>query len=102
MNTLNLIEMEKQKRALMLIDKFEREKDIDILYDQMIAFYNSFKIQNYDIAKEVKEDTEQRELSYSIPINEIESIRVDSVMDDIRLIPTTKTIKLFKHLILWK
>ena len=82
--------------------KFESNKDIDILYDQMIAFYNSFKIQNYDIANEVKEDTEKRELSYSIPINELESIRVNSVMNTIRLIPTIKTKKLFKHLILWK
>lgn len=82
--------------------KFESNKDIDILYDQMIAFYNSFKIQNYDIANEVKEDTEKRELSYSIPINELESIRVNSVMNSIRLIPTIKTRKLFKHLILWK
>lgn len=52
MNTLNLIEMEKQKRALMLIGKFKREKDmsekVKLLVD-MMTYYDVTNVRDFQL-----------------------------------------------------
>lgn len=80
--------------------KDNNETDIDKLYHQCIAFYNSFKINNFDLNREIEKDI-TREQSYTIPINQEESIRVQVLLNEIKLIPTRKTKEQFKNLILW-
>ena len=80
--------------------KDNNETDIDKLYHQCIAFYNSFKINNFDLNREIEKDI-TREQSYTIPINQEESIRVQVLLNEIKLIPTRKTKEQFKDLILW-
>ena len=77
-----------------LVNKYD--KDIDSLYGEMISYFNSFKINNLDLVREIEENPI---MAITIPINEQEVIRVDNTYGISKLAVTNKTIKNFKHLL---
>ena len=72
-------------------------EDIDMLFHKMIAYYNSFKINNFELRREV--EANNIENAITIGINQEESVRIISDLDRLELIPTTKTRTIFKYLI---
>lgn len=82
MNSLNLIEMEKQKRALMLIDKFEREKDMSEkvkLLVGMMTYYDETNARDFqlfcmDIL--IDSSTYSRDCKLRDKIIELENIKI--------------------------
>ena len=72
-------------------------EDIDMLFHKMIAYYNSFKINNFELRREV--EANNIENAITIGINQEESIRIISDLNRLELIPTNKTRPIFKYLL---
>lgn len=72
-------------------------EDIDMLFHKMIAYYNSFKIYNFELRREI--EANNIENAITIGINQEESIRIISDLNRLELIPTNKTRTIFKYLL---
>lgn len=72
-------------------------EDIDMLFHKMIAYYNSFKINNFELRREI--EANNIENAITIGINQEESVRIISDLNRLELIPTNKTRTIFKYLI---
>ena len=72
-------------------------EDIDMLFHKMIAYYNSFKINNFELRREI--EANNIENAITIGINQEESVRIISDLDRLELIPTNKTRTIFKYLL---
>lgn len=72
-------------------------EDIDMLFHKMIAYYNSFKINNFELRREI--EANNIENAITIGINQEESIRIISNLNRLELIPTNKTRTIFKYLL---
>ena len=72
-------------------------EDIDMLFHKMIAYYNSFKIYNFELRREV--EANNIENAITIGINQEESVRIISDLNRLELIPTNKTRTIFKYLL---
>lgn len=72
-------------------------EDIDMLFHKMIGFYNSFKINNFELRREIEANNVEN--AVTIGINQEESIRIISDLDRLELIPTNKTRTIFKYLL---
>ena len=72
-------------------------EDIDMLFHKMIAYYNSFKINNFELRREI--EANNIENAITIGINQEESIRIISDLNRLELIPTNKTRTIFKYLL---
>ena len=72
-------------------------EDIDMLFHKMIAYYNSFKINNFELRREI--ETNNVENAVTIGINQEESIRIISDLNRLELVPTNKTRTIFKYLL---
>ena len=72
-------------------------EDIDMLFHKMIAYYNSFKIYNFELRREI--EANNIENARTIGINQEESVRIISDLDRLELIPTNKTRTIFKYLL---
>ena len=72
-------------------------EDIDMLFHKMIGFYNSFKINNFELRREI--EANNIENAIAIGINQEESIRIISDLNRLELVPTNKTRTIFKYLL---
>ena len=72
-------------------------EDIDMLFHKMIGFYNSFKINNFELRREIEANNVENAIT--IGINREESVRIISNLDRLELIPTKKTRTIFKYLL---
>ena len=72
-------------------------EDIDMLFHKMIGFYNSFKINNFELRREI--EANNIENAITIGINQEESVRIISNLNRLELIPTNKTRTIFKYLL---
>ena len=72
-------------------------EDIDMLFHKMIGFYDSFKINNFELRREIEANNVENAIT--IGINQEESIRIISDLDRLELIPTNKTRTIFKYLL---
>ena len=72
-------------------------EDIDMLFHKMIAYYNSFKINNFELRREI--EANNIENAITIGINQEESVRIISDLNRLELIPTNKTRTIFKYLL---
>ena len=72
-------------------------EDIDMLFHKMIAYYNSFKINNFELRQEI--EANNIENAITIGINQEESVRIISDLNRLELIPTNKTRTIFKYLL---
>ena len=72
-------------------------EDIDMLFHKMIGFYNSFKINNFELRREIEANNVENAIT--IGINQEESIRIISNLNRLELIPTNKTRTIFKYLL---
>ena len=72
-------------------------EDIDMLFHKMIGFYNSFKINNFELRREIEANNVEN--AVTIGINQEESIRIISDLNRLELIPTNKTRTIFKYLL---
>ena len=72
-------------------------EDIDMLFHKMIGFYNSFKINNFELRREIEANNVEN--ARTIGINQEESIRIISDLNRLKLIPTNKTRTIFKYLL---
>ena len=72
-------------------------EDIDMLFHKMIAYYNSFKINNFELRREIEANNVENAIT--IGINQEESVRIISDLNRLELIPTNKTRTIFKYLI---
>ena len=72
-------------------------EDIDMLFHKMIGFYNSFKINNFELRREI--EANNIENAITIGINQEESIRIISDLNRLELVPTNKTRTIFKYLL---
>ena len=72
-------------------------EDIDTLFHKMIAYYNSFKINNFELRQEI--EANNIENAITIGINQEESVRIISDLARLELIPTNKTRTIFKYLL---
>ena len=72
-------------------------EDIDMLFHKMIAYYNSFKINNFELRQEI--EANNIENAITIGINQEESIRIISDLNRLELVPTNKTRTIFKYLL---
>ena len=72
-------------------------EDIDMLFHKMIAYYNSFKINNFELRREV--EANNIENAITIGINQEESVRIISDLNRLELVPTNKTRTIFKYLL---
>ena len=72
-------------------------EDIDMLFHKMIGFYDSFKINNFELRREI--ETNNVENAVTIGINQEESIRIISDLNRLELVPTNKTRTIFKYLL---
>ena len=72
-------------------------EDIDMLFHKMIAYYNSFKIYNFELRREI--EANNIENARTIGINQEESVRIISDLNRLELIPTNKTRTIFKYLL---
>ena len=72
-------------------------EDIDMLFHKMIGFYNSFKINNFELRREIEANNVEN--AVTIGINQEESIRIISNLNRLELIPTNKTRTIFKYLL---
>ena len=75
----------------------KKGEDIDMLFHKMIAYYNSFKINNFELRREIEANNVEN--AVTIGINQKESIRIISDLDRLELIPTNKTRTIFKYLL---
>ena len=75
----------------------KKGEDIDMLFHKMIAYYNSFKINNFELRREI--EANNIENAITIGINQEESVRIISDLDRLELIPTNKTRTIFKYLL---
>ena len=72
-------------------------EDIDMLFHKMIGFYDSFKINNFELRREIEANNVENAIT--IGINQEESIRIISDLNRLELIPTNKTRTIFKYLL---
>ena len=72
-------------------------EDIDMLFHKMIGYYNSFKINNFELRREV--EANNIENAITIGINQEESVRIISDLNRLELVPTNKTRTIFKYLL---
>ena len=72
-------------------------EDIDMLFHKMIGFYNSFKINNFELRREIEANNVEN--AVTIGINQEESVRIISDLARLELIPTNKTRTIFKYLL---
>lgn len=72
-------------------------EDIDMLFHKMLGFYNSFKINNFELRREIEANNVEN--AVTIGINQEESIRIISDLNRLELIPTNKTRTIFKYLL---
>ena len=72
-------------------------EDIDMLFHKMIGFYDSFKINNFELRREIEANNVENAIT--IGINQEESVRIISDLDRLELIPTNKTRTIFKYLL---
>ena len=72
-------------------------EDIDMLFHKMIAYYNSFKINNFELRREVEANNVENAIT--IGINQEESVRIISDLNRLELVPTNKTRTIFKYLL---
>ena len=72
-------------------------EDIDMLFHKMIGFYDSFKINNFELRREI--EANNIENAVTIGINQEESIRIISDLNRLELVPTNKTRTIFKYLL---
>ena len=72
-------------------------EDIDMLFHKMIGFYNSFKINNFELRREIEANNVENAIT--IGINQEESIRIISDLNRLELVPTNKTRTIFKYLL---
>jgi len=72
-------------------------EDIDMLFHKMIGFYDSFKINNFELRREV--EANNIENAITIGINQEESVRIISDLNRLELVPTNKTRTIFKYLL---
>ena len=72
-------------------------EDIDMLFHKMIGFYDSFKINNFELRREI--EANNFENAITIGINQEESVRIISDLNRLELIPTNKTRTIFKYLL---
>ena len=72
-------------------------EDIDMLFHKMIAYYNSFKINNFELRREIEANNVENAIT--IGINQEESVRIISDLNRLELIPTNKTRTIFKYLL---
>ena len=72
-------------------------EDIDMLFHKMIGFYDSFKINNFELRREI--EANNIENAITIGINQEESVRIISNLNRLELIPTNKTRTIFKYLL---
>ena len=75
----------------------KKGEDIDMLFHKMIAYYNSFKINNFELRREI--EANNIENAITIGINQEESVRIISDLNRLELIPTNKTRTIFKYLL---
>ena len=69
-------------------------EDIDMLFHKMIGFYDSFKINNFELRREIEANNVENAIT--IGINQEESIRIISDLNRLELVPTNKTRTIFK------
>ena len=72
-------------------------EDIDMLFHKMIGFYDSFKINNFELRREIEANNVENAIT--IGINQEESIRIISDLNRLELVPTNKTRTIFKYLL---
>ena len=72
-------------------------EDIDMLFHKMIAYYNSFKINNFELRREIEANNVENAIT--IGINQEESVRIISDLNRLELVPTNKTRTIFKYLL---
>ena len=72
-------------------------EDIDMLFHKIIAYYNSFKINNFELRREIEANNVENAIT--IGINQEESIRIISDLNRLELVPTNKTRTIFKYLL---
>lgn len=72
-------------------------EDIDMLFHKMIGFYDSFKINNFELRREIEANNVEN--AVTIGINQEESIRIISDLNRLKLVPTNKTRTIFKYLL---
>ena len=72
-------------------------EDIDMLFHKMIGFYNSFKINNFELRREIEANNVENAIT--IGINQEESVRIISDLNRLELVPTNKTRTIFKYLL---
>ena len=72
-------------------------EDIDMLFHKMIGFYDSFKINNFELRREIEANNVENAIT--IGINQEESVRIISDLDRLELVPTNKTRTIFKYLL---
>ena len=72
-------------------------EDIDMLFHKMIAYYNSFKINNFELRREIEANNVEN--AVTIGINQEESIRIISDLNRLELVPSNKTRTIFKYLL---
>ena len=72
-------------------------EDIDMLFHKMIGFYDSFKINNFELRREIEANNVEN--AVTIGINQEESMRIISNLNRLELIPTNKTRTIFKYLL---
>ena len=75
----------------------KKGEDIDMLFHKMIAYYNSFKINNFELRREIEANNVENAIT--IGINQEESVRIISDLNRLELIPTNKTRTIFKYLL---
>ena len=72
-------------------------EDIDMLFHKMIGFYDSFKINNFELRREIEANNVEN--AVTIGINQEESIRIISDLNRLELVPTNKPRTIFKYLL---
>ena len=68
-----------------------------MLFHKMLGFYNSFKINNFELRREIEANNVEN--AVTIGINQEESVRIISDLARLELIPTNKTRTIFKYLL---
>ena len=68
-----------------------------MLFHKMIGFYDSFKINNFELRREIEANNVENAIT--IGINQEESIRIISYLNRLELVPTNKTRTIFKYLL---
>ena len=68
-----------------------------MLFHKMIGFYDSFKINNFELRREIEANNVENAIT--IGINQEESVRIISDLNRLELVPTNKTRTIFKYLL---